>query len=185
MGTWHGGHGRAFFTKAGSDGCSHGPASWICRPRDRPRGVSLETGAVLQTAGTRGGVWVQSIPHRSGGGPSETDLLGPDQHQVVAGLRTGVAAAGQDQQAGLPAGGAGARVAPVMLSAQVVAGRGGPEDRGRPGHMQNPTEPQDGDTVYLHGSLQRGGLVVFSRPHGTSRTVDPQEQLSSTISGHG
>lgn len=49
-------------------------------------------------------------------------LLGLDQHQVVAGLWAGVAAAGQLQQAGLSAGGAGPGVAPVGLSERVVAG---------------------------------------------------------------
>lgn len=41
----------------------------------------------------------------------------------MAGLRTGVVAAGQRQQAGLSAGGAGPGVAAVGLSARVVAGR--------------------------------------------------------------
>lgn len=49
-------------------------------------------------------------------------LLGLDQNQVVAGLRAGVAAAGQRQQAGLSAGRAGPGVAPVGLSGRVVAG---------------------------------------------------------------
>lgn len=30
MGTWQGGQGRAFFTNAGSVGCSHGPANCTC-----------------------------------------------------------------------------------------------------------------------------------------------------------
>lgn len=51
------------------------------------------------------------------------NLLGLDQHHVVAGLRAGVAAARQRQQAGLLAGGAGAGVAAVSLSGRVVAGR--------------------------------------------------------------
>lgn len=58
-------------------------------------------------------------------------LLGLDQHHVVAGLRAGVAAAGQRQQAGLLAGGAGAGVAAVSLSGRVVAGRRTPEDSRR------------------------------------------------------
>lgn len=52
----------------------------------------------------------------------KSDLLGLDQHAVVAGLRAGVAAAGQRQQAGLSAGGAGPGVAAVALSGRVVAG---------------------------------------------------------------
>lgn len=44
----------------------------------------------------------------------------------MAGLGTGVAAAGQRQQAGLPAGGAGPGVAAVGLPGGVVAGRGAP-----------------------------------------------------------
>lgn len=39
--------------------------------------------------------------------------------------------------------------------------------------------------VYLHGSLQRGGLVLRSRPQGTTRTVEPHVHLTSTISGQG
>lgn len=56
-------------------------------------------------------------------------LLGLDQHHVVAGLRAGVAAAGQRQKAGLLAGGAGAGVAAVSLSGRVVAGRRTPEEQ--------------------------------------------------------
>lgn len=44
----------------------------------------------------------------------------------MAGLRAGVAAAGQLQYAGLPAGGAGPLVAPVILSQGMVAGGGVP-----------------------------------------------------------
>lgn len=55
-------------------------------------------------------------------------LLRPHHHQVVAGLWTGVVAAGQRQQAGLPAGGARSWVAAVSLSGRVVAGRRTPGD---------------------------------------------------------
>lgn len=67
-------------------------------------------------------------------------LLGPDQHQVVAGLGAGVAAAGQRQQAGPRAGRAGPRVAAVGLPVPVVAAGGQPAGRDRaddPPDLQN------------------------------------------------
>lgn len=70
------------------------------------------------------------IPEKQTRGPEVVlYLLGLDQHHVVAGLRAGVAAAGQRQQAGLLAGGAGAGVAAVSLSGRVVAGRRTPEEQ--------------------------------------------------------
>lgn len=67
----------------------------------------------------------KASPQREAG---TSHLLGLDQHHVVAGLWTRVAAAGQGQQAGLSAGGAGPGVAAVGLPGRVVAGRRTPED---------------------------------------------------------
>lgn len=55
-------------------------------------------------------------------------LLAPDQNQVVAWLRAGVATAREGHQAQLPAGGAGPRVAAVRLPGGVMAGGGAPGD---------------------------------------------------------
>ena len=57
------------------------------------------------------------------------DLLRLDEHQVVAGGGTCVFAAGEGQQAGLAAGGAGLLVTAVVLPGGVVAGGRRPGDR--------------------------------------------------------
>lgn len=37
----------------------------------------------------------------------------------------------------------------------------------------------------LQNSAHLGGLVTFSRPQGTVRTVEPQKHFTSTWRGHG
>lgn len=39
--------------------------------------------------------------------------------------------------------------------------------------------------VYLQDSLQRGGLVLRSRPQGTTKTDEPHVHRTSTVSGQG
>lgn len=128
-------------------------------------------------------MWFQNSQNQN-----RTHLLGPNQNQVMARLWAGVAAAGEGEEAQLPAGGAGPRVAPVRLPGGVMAGGGAPEDtRETPadGRSSVNVKPLPLAVVYLQASLQRGGLVVLSRPHGTTSTLAPQEQRTSTVSGHG
>lgn len=76
-------------------------------------------------------------------------------------------------------------MAPVLLRYRVVAGRRTPEDT-RPTVSSSKMVGEDGGiSAYLHGSLQRGGLVLRSRPQGTSSMAAPHAQLSCTTSGHG
>lgn len=118
MGTRQGGQGRAFFTKAGSTGCSHGPDNWTCWERTRTRSWQGS-----------GQAWQQA-----GSGSRQRCLQGG---QGPGWQRWG-SLVGWWQEGGA-----------------------------------------------LQGSLQRGGLVLLSRPHGTTRTVDPQVHRTSTVSGQG
>lgn len=95
--------------------------------------------------------------------------------------------AGEGQQAGLSAGGAGPCVTLVGLSGGVVTGRGAPGEQGAlvRAAAQRETLRCGHECVYLQGSLQRGGLVLFSLPQGTDNTEEPQVHLTSTTSGQG
>lgn len=114
-------------------------------------------------------------------------LLGLDQHHVVAGLRAGVAAAGQRQQAGLSAGGTGPGVAPVGLSGRVVARRRTPAGlfaARRFGASFSPTrDSQDGGatcTSDLH-RLRTGIATTWVTARGTLVVATPQSSSTALV----
>lgn len=127
--------------------------------------------------------WFRRLLPRTG----QLHLLGLDQHAVVAGLRAGVAAAGQRQQAGLSAGGAGPRVAAVALSGRVVAGWRTPAGlftARRFGAAFSPTGDGQGGGATGTSDLHRLGTGITATlvtARGTLVVATPQSSTAALV----